>query len=98
MDWEQDSVLEEGEINEDCEEEQPGDGTIGDGTPGEPSNGPSNRPRIGLEPQLSGGKTVDYYGGAPLLPWKLWTVEQRVAWWKEFEQSELKRGVWVKTG
>ena len=59
MDWEQDSELEEGEINEDCEEKQPGDGT-----PGEPSNGPRN----GLEPQLSGGKTIEYHGGAPLLP------------------------------
>jgi hypothetical protein len=64
MDWEQDSELEEGEINENWEEKQLGDGTLGDGTPGEPSNGPRN----GLEPQLSGGKTIEYHGGAPLLP------------------------------
>jgi hypothetical protein len=89
MDWEQDSELEEGEINEDCEEKQPGDGIPGQ----EPCNGPRNRP----EPQLSGGEPMRYYGMAPLIPWKLWTEEQRVAWWKEFEpKSELKRGVWVK--
>jgi hypothetical protein len=92
MDWEQDSELEEGEINEDCEEKQLGDGTLGDGTPGEPSNGPRN----GLEPQLSGDKAIEYHGGAPLLPWKVWTEEQRVAWWNVFEpKSDRNRGVWV---
>jgi hypothetical protein len=92
MDWEQDSELEEGEINENWEEKQLGDGTLGDGTPGEPSNGPRN----GLEPQLSGSKTIEYHGGAPLLPWKAWTEEQRVAWWNVFEpKSDRNRGVWV---
>jgi hypothetical protein len=92
VDWGQDSELEEGEIKEDCEERQPGDGTIDDGTPGKPSHGP----RTGLEPQLSGGKTIDYHGGAPLLPWQVWTGNQRATWWKAYKpKSKRERGQWL---
>jgi hypothetical protein len=87
MDWEQ-ADLEPGEIKEDREERQPSHGI--------PGEEPSNAPRNGPEPQPFGGKTITYYGGAPLLPWKLWTEEQRVAWWNVFEpKSDRNRGVWV---